>query len=275
MISLSLQQACSVQNLYDGWIRVKRNKGWRTIPDHDFNVPIDQYLRHLSSEVCKGYYQPEPLTLVPLDKNGKRRILCLPPLRDRILQSSLSLTLTPLFDPSFEDCSFAYRPTRSVMDAQRTVLQRIDHGYTHIVRTDIDDCFDNISFQLVYDLLSLQLQDLSLIGLLVASVTTPVLYDSHLYPRPCGIPQGSPLSPLLCNVVLDVLDKNLIQNDCIHVRYADDLVLLGRNAEESHRVLMVTQNILAGLGLQLNKEKTYGTTWKQGFQFLGDDFREY
>ncbi|HPP02657.1 MAG TPA: reverse transcriptase domain-containing protein [bacterium] len=274
MIRLTLWQACSPRQLYNGWRRVKKNQGWMTVPDDRFGISISHALESLSQEILQGTYQPAPLALVPIPHKDseKSRILSLPPVRDRIVQSALSSQLIPLFDPYFEDCSFAYRPKRSVAMAQYRVLEYIGHGYPIVAHSDIQDCFDRIEFTLVHQLLSLFLADSRLIHLILRFISSPARYQNTLYYRSAGLPQGSPLSPLLCNVVLDVLDKFMVDRGIPYVRYADDLIVLAASYPEGQNRLREVQQLLATLGLELNPEKTYLTHWQEGFRFLGETF---
>jgi len=274
MIPLTLKQACSPEQLYQGWLRIKRNRGQQGIESFSSPWNVENELNSLSHQIIQGYYQPQPLLFVPMVTQGKERNLSLPSIRDSIVQSAISLQLTPLIDPMFEDCSFAYRPGRSIQMAQHAVVQTIQSGRPYIIRTDISDCFDTIPFPFVNKLISILLTDSRLIDLILRFISAPLIQANRLYPRQCGIPQGSPLSPLLCNVVLDAYDKAMIDAGFSHVRYADDLVLLGEDARKVHEALAHSQKILHAIGLEVNWDKTYLSSWNQGFQFLGGIIRK-
>ncbi len=293
MRPLTLEQACSPQQLLLGWQRIRRNRGSQGMDDFAEPQNIEAVILQLHRELISGNYQPRPLLFVPTFTNGKKRELALPSIHDRVIQSGISLLLIEYIDLFFEDCSFAYRPERSIQMAQAAVLKHIHSGRHFIVRADVKDCFDTVEFGVVKDLLAIYIQDHRLVDLIMRFISAPLLRkdgarvslparrtamsafrEGQLIRRSCGIPQGAPLSPLLCNIVLDVFDKEMVDAEHVHVRYADDLVLLGFNRYETHAVLSLAQQILSDIGLQINRDKTYETHWQLGFQFLGESFRK-
>jgi CRISPR-associated protein Cas1 len=196
-----------------------------------------------------------------------------PTVRDRVLQTAVCQILVPIIDPLFEDESFAYRPGRSVPDAVAAVVAARDEGFVYVVDADIEAFFDNIPHEELLSTLSDVLPDQSVLPLVTRWLIGPVKTAEGFVKLTCGVPQGSPISPLLANLYLDPFDEAIAENENRRlVRYADDFVILARDVESAETALEEAALWLSAHGLQINFDKTRITHFDQGFNFLGVHF---
>ena len=248
----------------------------------DFAVFGDAALRLLAAEVQGGRYQPHPLLRIWIPKNrepsdtqspSSYRGLAVPAVRDRVLQTSVAEALTPLAEHHAEDASFAYRRGRGVQHAVARLERLLREGWRWVVEADIEKFFDQIDHTrlqaLLTTLLPAEPRLLALIGLWLR---TPVRESGVDQPRDAGVPQGSPISPLLSNLYLDELDETLLDANHRLVRFADDFVVLARSREQADAALELTRDTLDHLALRLNPTKTRVIHSDQGFEFLGWNF---
>jgi len=272
-----LDRALRDDTLLAAWERVRDNAGG---PGVD-GVTIAQYgaalltrIAALQRAVRDGGYKPLPLRRILLPRPGKSpRLLAVPCVADRLLHSAVAQVLTPLIDPDFEDFSFGYRPGRSVPLAVQRVLDARDCGLRTVVEADIQSCFDVIPWSAVRQRLRALLPDSSLLDLIDQWLTLPMRDPSgRLVPRHRGVPQGSPLSPLLANLFLDGLDKALADGPWRAVRYADDFVLLAASDADARQGLGVARHWLNAQGMALARDKTRIVSFAHGFSFLGVHF---
>ena len=249
----------------------------------DFAAFGDAALRLLAAEVQGGRYQPHPLLRIWIPKNNdatgaaqpptRYRGLAVPAVRDRVLQTSVAEALTPLAEHHAEDASFAYRRGRGVQHAVARLERLLREGWRWVVDADIEKFFDQIDHArlqaLLATLLPAEPRLLALIGLWLCA---PVRDNGVDQPRDAGVPQGSPLSPLLSNLYLDELDETLLDANHRLVRFADDFVVLARSREQADAALELTRSTLERLALRLNPTKTRVIHSDQGFEFLGWSF---
>lgn len=263
--------------LIEAWGKVRANDGG---PGTDgvtvahFAEGLLAHLEKLRTQVWQGNYTPQPLLRVAIAKpDGGERLLAIPAVRDRVLQTAAALVLGPLLEPGFEDDSFAYRPGRSVRMAVERVIDLRDEGLPWVVDADIRNYFDTIPHSAMLQVLSRHVQDDKLLGLVQLWLKTPIQErdGSHIHPQ-CGIPQGSPLSPLLANLFLTDMDAAFAQAGYAMVRYADDFVVLCRDELEARRALRLVEREIERHGLCLHPEKTRVTDFAGGFDFLGVHF---
>ena len=234
----------------------------------------------LAQKIASGKYQYQPLHPIALPKkNGGHRLLLVPCLTDRLVQSALAQILSKQLDSSFSEHSYAYRPGKSVLLACESLRYKmLQPGTDWVLDCDIADCFDSIN----HHALQLLLKERGIwtnqtawhLRQLLRSTVHPA--PAHGFDGPGslvrGLPQGSPLSPLLCNLVLDTLDRALSTNGLHFIRYADDFVVLVADHAAAQQAQTLTQNTLGPLGLRLNPEKTHIHPCTQGFDFLGQHF---
>ncbi len=271
-----LRQSLTLTRLRAAFARVRENNGQPGVDGvgvEQFSQGLAERLESLRTDVAGGRYQPSPLKRVWLPRPGKPpRAIGIPVVRDRVLQTAVAQTLTPLLEAEFEECSYAYRHGRSVRMAVERIglLQR--QGYRWVVEADIEQFFDNIP----HDKLLLELREIArddaLIELVGIWLTTPVQDGERLRPVTLGVPQGSPLSPLLANLYLDRLDEALLDEGHALIRYADDFVVLAKNRDRADAAVEITGQVLRDLELKLNPLKTRVVNFETGFKFLGWNF---
>lgn len=263
-------------NLAAGWARVEENAGAPGadgVSIREFSARMEVEFAALQHEVLAGSYRPEPLLSVWLERPGKkRRELGIPAVRDRVLQSACALLIGPTLEANFEDCSFAYRQGRSVKQAVARVERLRDEGYRWVVDADINSYFDEIPHEPLLRELSILIPDRGLGALVRQWLACPIQRSHGIDPRPRGIAQGSPLSPLLANLYLDQLDEAMLDENLRIVRFADDFLILCRRPEQAEQALEMTRSVLAQLELRLNPAKTRVAHFNDGFRFLGTLF---
>jgi CRISPR-associated protein Cas1 len=239
----------------------------------DFGVFLDRNLAELRDALVSARYVPQPLLRVAVDKkDGGTRLLSIPTVRDRIAQTSAALVLTPVLDPGFEECSYAYRAGRSVQMAVHKILAHQRQGYQWVVDADITAYFDEVDHGLMLETLAQQVDDTRLLHLVGQWLQQEVQEGDRIYPLEKGLAQGSPLSPLLANLYLDRFDEAILGKGHRLVRFADDFVILCKSRPAAERALELTENLLDGLKLRLHPDKTRITNFDHGFRFLGVQF---
>jgi CRISPR-associated protein Cas1 len=271
----------SQEALMVAWLKVQQNDGCAGadgVTIAEFQTSLFSNLSALQSQLESGRYAPKPLLRVILKKGLKRRPLSIPSVADRVVQTAVANYLTPLFEPLFEDISFAYRAGRSVDQAIARVVRYYQAGFEWVVDADIDSYFDEVDHESLLLLISKTLNTLSIVNaekivsLVTAWLTCTIVEGKRRWTNSKGIPQGSPLSPLLANLYLDQLDDALIASDKKIVRFADDFLILCKSKEQAERCEKMTGDILARLQLQFNQDKTQVVHFNHGFQFLGWQF---
>lgn len=225
----------------------------------------------LHATLRDGSYRPHDLTEVLIPKGGGQRALHIPPVRDRIVERALLNKITPWVDPWLGPASYAYRPGLGVADAIQAVARLRDEGFSHVLRTDVDDCFPSIRPLLALRLLG------ALVPQEALDVATLLLSRRARDPkrRPTrirGLPQGCALSPMLSNLVLTGLDSALLNDGFAMVRYADDIVVAVHGRTEAQHAFDVAAAALEGVGMRLGTDKTQTMSFAEGFTFLGEDF---
>ena len=256
-------------NLNKAWERVRANNGAPGVDGirvDEFAMNTEGNINALQSILTKGQYEPLPLKNFNVPKaSGGVRQLCIPTVRDRIVQQSLVQILTPIFDPIFLDCSFAYRQGKSTHDALKRVEQQLRQGNEYILDADIKSFFDTVEHGILLNLIETKIKDGLLLDLIKRFLTSQM--------KGIGIPQGTATSPLYANIYLHVLDKAMTESGYLLTRYADDFIVLTTsidNVRSAHNIAYGVIN--EQLHLQLNQEKTRICSLKDGFVFLGYHF---
>ena len=271
-----LRQALTLTRLRAAYARVRENHGQPGVDGVDvetYGQGIAQEFQVLRTEVLAGDYRPSPLKRMWLPRPGKTpRPIAIPTVRDRVLQTAVAQTITPLLEAEFEECSFAYRQGRSVRMAVERIGSLQRQGYHWVVEADIERFFDSIPHAPLLAELRAVIRDEDLIRLVQCWLKAPIQEDGRLNPVTLGVPQGSPISPLLANLYLDHLDEALLDSGHALVRYADDFIVLAKNREKAEAAVELSAQVLHDLELKLNPLKTRVVSFDTGFKFLGWNF---
>jgi RNA-directed DNA polymerase len=248
-------------NLARAWKRVKSNKG---APGID-GVTIADWPEHARAhwpaqrqQIEAGRYQPQAVRRVEIPKpDGGKRQLGIPTVTDRVVQQAIAQVLTPIFDPTFSDSSFGFRPGRNAHQAIRQVQAHVQDGYRWAVDIDLAKFFDTVNHDLLMSLLGRTIADKRLLRLIGRYLRTGVLVGEHQEPSEVGTPQGGPLSPLLANILLHQLDLELERRGHRFARYADDLIILVKSERAAQRVMhSLTHFLQTILKLTVNLAKS-------------------
>ena len=264
------------QNFELAWDKVASNQGCAGVDGetiHAFGLQKQRKLPQLLLRVAEGRYRPMPLRQLFIPKkSGGWRELGVPTVADRIVQQALLQVLHPLMEAEFEPQSFAYRPGRSHKLAVERVVHWHGRGYDWVLDADIVQYFDTLQHQRLLAEVKERINQPWLLALLAGWITAGILTQDGILLPTCGVPQGSPISPLLANVYLDDFDELLTEAGHKLVRYADDFVVLARTRQRLLEGQAYVAQLLDGMGLELHPEKTRITTFDQGFRFLGYAF---
>ncbi len=257
---------------------VKKNRGAAGVDKVDIDMFEANLYQNLSSLMFdlkhRGQYHAIPLRRVYILKGkGKLRPLGIPSVRDRVAQEVIRSLLEPIFEPLFSDFSFGFRPNRNAHQAVDTIIRYRQDGLRWVLDADIKAFFDDIPHELIIDLVAERVADGNILAIVREFLTAGVMEEGLFLPTTHGTPQGGVISPLLANIVLDVLDQRLVQADIRFVRYADDFVILCHDKLSAEQALIMVSDIVQyELGLSLSPEKTCVAAFSQGFVFLGFQF---
>lgn len=267
-----MAQVCDPQNLRQAWKLVKSNRGCAGVDRitlAKFAKNASRNLAILQAELLDGTYIPAAVRRVSIPKDdGGVRWLGIPTVRDRVAQQAAYLVLGTIWDPTFSEVSFAYRPGRSVGKALRLIEGLRNHGFIWVVDADINAYFDNIDHELLMRMVAEKVDDEHILRLISLWLKSHAFDGKHYLERLRGVPQGGVLSPLLANIYLDYLDKKVLKVDYRLVRYADDFVILCNDRAKAAQAVTDVKVILGELKLELNPEKSRITSFKDGFEFL-------
>ena len=254
------------------WRHVKANKGsagvdGRTV--QDTAVHLKTAWPQIRAQLLDGSYRPEPVRCVGIPKpGGGQRELGIPTVVDRLIQQALLQVLQPIIDPGFSEHSHGFRPGRSAHGAVLKAQQHVQAGYQVVVDVDLEKFFDRVNHDILMDRLAKRIADKRVLGLIRRYLQAGIVTHGQLRQRQEGTPQGGPLSPLLANVLLDEVDRELERRGHRFVRYADDCNVYVKSLRAGHRVLQTLRNRYAKLRLTVNETKTaVAPVW--GRKFLG------
>jgi RNA-directed DNA polymerase len=271
-----IEQILTRKNLLQAMWKVQKNHGSAGV-DHMPVTRLSELLsidkEELTARVRKGKYLPQPILGVEIPKrNGKTRLLGIPTVTDRLLQQAVLQVITARFEFEFSDSSYGFRPGRSVQQAVLKAQGYINEGFQYIVDIDLKTFFDEVDHRYLLQLLYRKIKCHETMRLIRKWLRSPIQINGKLVKRRKGVPQGSPLSPLLSNIMLNELDKELERQGLRFVRYADDFSTYLRTKAEARKVGNDVYKFLKGkLKLPINREKS-GIRRPVQFTILGFGF---
>ncbi len=271
-----IAQILSKENMTQAYNQVRKNKGAAGIDGKsvdDLSVYLREHWPSIKHQVESGSYQPAPILGVEIPKhNGKTRLLGIPTVGDRVLHQALHQQLSPIFERDFCRHSYGFRPNRNAHQAVTQALENINDGYHNIVDIDLKSFFDEVSHELLMTLIYRRVKCPRTLKLIRKFLRAPICINGKLVKRRRGVPQGSPLSPLLSNIVLNELDKELERRGHRYVRYADDFSIYLCSKAAARRVGNSIYMFLRDkLRLPINREKS-GIRRPSKFYMLGYGF---
>jgi RNA-directed DNA polymerase len=271
-----IEQILTRKNLLQAMWKVQKNHGSAGV-DHMPVTRLSELLsidkEELTARVRKGKYLPQPILGVEIPKrNGKIRLLGIPTVTDRLLQQAVLQVITARFEFEFSDSSYGFRPGRSVQQAVSKAQGYINEGFQYIVDIDLKTFFDEVDHRYLLQLLYRKIKCHETMRLIRKWLRSPIQINGKLVKRRKGVPQGSPLSPLLSNIMLNELDKELERQGLRFVRYADDFSTYLKTKAEARKVGNDIYKFLKGkLKLPINREKS-GIRRPVQFTILGFGF---
>jgi RNA-directed DNA polymerase len=268
-----MEQIVSRENATVAWEAVKRNQGAPGIDRMTVGELRDHIRAHWESIAAKllaGTYVPSPVRRVEIPKaNGGTRLLGIPTVQDRWIQQMLLQVLQPIFDPAFSEHSHGFRPGRGAQTAVKAAQAHIQSGKEWVVDMDISKFFDRVNHDILMTRIGQTIRDKRVLKLIGHYLRAGAMVEGVVIASEEGTPQGGPLSPLLANIYLDALDKELERRELAFSRYADDCNIYVGSRRAAERVLAnVTEWIKKQLRLEVNADKSgVGRPWER--KFLG------
>ena len=268
-----MEKVCERHNLNLAYRRVKANKGAPGVDGMtvgELSAWLKTHKDALKASLMDGSYQPNPVRGIEIPKSGgRKRQLGIPTVRDRLVQQALLQVLESILDPTFSPSSFGFRPKRSAHDALRQASCYVEEGRTYVVDCDLEKFFDRINHDILMARVAKRIGDKRLLRIIRGFLEAGMMQNGVVLERHGGTPQGGPLSPLLANLLLDDLDKELERRGHRFCRYADDCNVYVASEKAGKRVMASITNFIEGkLKLKVNKEKSaVAPVWER--QFLG------
>lgn len=258
-------------HLRTAFLPVKENHGCAGVDGITigrFERDLDRNLAELAYEIEQGVYLPRPLLrILVAKKNGEPRQLCIPAVRDRVVQRAVLDAIEPVMEKEFEQCSFAYRKGRSIRQVVQKIQELYNDGFRWVVDADIDAFFDNVDHDLLIEKFNRLVDEATLRAVVGQWVKAEVWDGKQVRVLSKGIPQGSAISPILANLFLDELDEAMLAEGYRYIRYADDYVILCKSREKAFKGLALSKEVLAEISLVLDDEEV--THFDKGFKYLG------
>ncbi|VVD61182.1 RNA-directed DNA polymerase [Pandoraea eparura] len=267
-----LGQALARANLVKAWKRVKANRGSAGVDGKSMAETADELKTHwprIREALLDGSYRPEPVRRVQIPKRGGGvRELGIPTVTDRLIQQALLQVLQPIIDPTFSEHSYGFRPGRRARDAVLRAQRYVQEGYRVVIDVDLERFFDRVNHDILMQRLSRRIDDKAVLRLVRQYLVAGIMDGGVVMERHEGTPQGGPLSPLLANVLLDEVDRELETRGHRFVRYADDCNVYVRSVRAGERVLEGMRKLYDRLRLKVNEVKT-AVAQAPGRRFLG------
>jgi len=273
-----LEQILSPANLNRAFKRVRRNRGSGGIDKMEVESLKDYLVNNeenLIQSILDGSYRPNPVRRVEIPKEKGTRKLGIPTVVDRVVQQAIAQVLTPVYEKQFSPSSYGFRPKRSAHQALNKCKSYITEGYKYAVDMDLEKFFDTVNQSKLIEVLSRTVKDGRVISLIHKYLNAGVVIRNKFEETSMGVPQGGPLSPLLSNIMLNELDRELEKRGHPFVRYADDMVIFCKSKRSADRTLAnIVPYIENKLFLRVNREKTKAV-YIRGIKFLGYSFYVY
>jgi RNA-directed DNA polymerase len=256
-----LERIVSTENVSKAWKQVRSNKGAPGIDEitvDDFPFTFRECWSEIRSTILEGNYIPSPVQRVEIPKpDGSTRPLGIPTVLDRVIQQAIAQVMNPIFDPHFSESSCGFRPGRSAHDGVKQIKQYIRQGYKVAVDMDLSKFFDTVNHDVLMHRVSRRIDDKRVLKLIGKYLRAGVMVNGRCLATPLGVPQGGPLSPLLANILLDDLDKELEKRGHRFVRYADDFIILVKSLSAAERVMTsISRFLKRELRLIVNEKKS-------------------
>jgi RNA-directed DNA polymerase len=272
-----MEAVLSPANMKQAWRRVKSNRGAPGIDGmriEDFPAYAREQWAAIRQSLNDGRYHPQPVRRVSIPKpDGGERALGIPNVVDRVIQQAIAQVMMPIFDPGFSESSYGFRPKRCAHGALKQVKADLQAGYRIAVDLDLAKFFDNVDHDILMARVARRISDKRLLALIGRYLRAGVLINDSIQPSELGTPQGGPLSPLLANILLDDLDRELEGRGHRFVRYADDLMVLVKSERAGQRVkASLTTYLGRRLKLPVNEKKSQVAKIDQCV-FLGFTFK--
>lgn len=275
-----LRKILERDNMNAAYLKVKSNKGAGGVDEMSVDELLP-YLRErrlsLLQQIRDGKYKPNPVRRVeiPKEEKGKFRKLGIPTVVDRVIQQAIAQVLTPIYEPQFSASSFGFRPKRGAHDALKQCQKYADEGYVYVVDMDLEKFFDTVCQSKLIEVLSRSIKDGRVISLIHKYLNAGAIQHGGFERSEQGVPQGGPLSPLLSNVMLNELDKELEKRGHKFVRYADDCMIFCKSRRSAERTLAsIIPFIEKKLFLKVNRDKT-SVAHISKVKYLGHGFYRY
>lgn len=271
-----LEQILDPENLNKAYKQVKKNKGSHGV-DGMSTAELLEYLKQngkaLRETILDGKYRPSPVRRIEIPKeNGTKRQLGIPTAVDRVIQQTIMQVLSSIYDETFSETSYGFRPKRSAHDALKKCVEYANEGYTYVVDMDLEKFFDVVNQSKMIEILSRTIKDGRVISLIHKYLRAGAIVNRRFEETKVGLAQGGNLSPLCSNIMLNELDKELERRGIRFVRYADDMLLFARCKRSAMRMLThILPFIENKLKLKANQEKTK-VAYISHVKFLGYGF---
>lgn len=274
-----LEEILDRRNIERALVQVEGNKGTAGIDGmtcEELRMYIRENWQNVRKSILEGSYKPQPVRKVEIPQpNGGKRMLGIPTVLDRMLQQAIAQWLTPYYEPEFSNRSYGFRPNRNAHQAVLQAQQYLNEGKKWVVELDLANFFDRVNHDRLMSLLSRKVGDKRTLKLIRSYLRSGIMEGGAISVRSEGTPQGSPASPLLSNIILDELDRELAGRGHCFVRYADDCSVYVSSETSGQRVMeSVTRFIEEKLLLKVNREKTKVSTPEESV-LLGFSFRTY